>query len=179
MNNEGSATVESSLVFPLVIFFVVMIISISIFAYENISAKLKFSNSLQETESYEDVDVTQELILENEMLFKNTWGALVEKTTEITEKVKKKISHSSIINKVNERDFELEKAGEILNIQLINYLEEELPNAQIQIYNNKGTMAKVIKSCNENNQITLPAGTYSGSVLLNNQKVSFKFIITE
>lgn len=48
------------------------------------------------------------------MLFKNTWGALVDKGTEISEKIKKKIKHESAAKKVNDIDFELEKAGEIL-----------------------------------------------------------------
>ena len=115
MGDEGSLAVESSLVFPLVIFFVVMIISISIFVYKNVASRLRFSNEVQsQTESFEDVDEEDELILENKMLFKNTWEALTSKGTEISETIKKKIKSVSIINKINERDYELEKAGEIL-----------------------------------------------------------------
>lgn len=115
MDNEGSVAVESSLVFPLVIFFVVMIISISIFVYENVSSKLKFNNNVQsKTETISEIEEEDEIILENKMLFKNTWGALVDKGTEISEKIKKKIKHESAAKKVNDIDFELEKAGEIL-----------------------------------------------------------------
>lgn len=115
MGNEGSLAVESSLVFPLVIFFVVMIISISIFVYKNVASRLRFSNEVQsQTESIEDVDEEDELILENKMLFKNTWDALYQKGTETIEKVKKKIKHVSIINTINDTDYALEKAGKIL-----------------------------------------------------------------
>ncbi|MCQ2748524.1 MAG: pilus assembly protein [Clostridia bacterium] len=115
MDDEGSLAVESSLVFPLVIFFVVMIISISIFVYKNVASRLRFSNEVQsQTESIEDVDEEDELILENKMLFKNTWDALYQKGTETVEKVKKKIKHVSIINTINDTDYALEKAGKIL-----------------------------------------------------------------
>ena len=115
MGDEGSLAVESSLVFPLVIFFVVMIISISIFVYKNVASRLRFSNEVQsQTESIEDVDEEDELILENKMLFKNTWDALYQKGTETIEKVKKTIKHVSIINTINDTDYALEKAGKIL-----------------------------------------------------------------
>lgn len=115
MGNEGSATIESSLVFPLIIFFVVMIISISIFVYKNVSEKLRFTNDVEKkSESIESIDEEDEILLENKMLFKNTWDALTDKTTEITNLVKKKIKRISIIEKINDIDFASEKIENIL-----------------------------------------------------------------
>lgn len=115
MGNEGSATIESSLVFPLTIFFVVMIISISIFVYKNVSEKMRFTNEVEKmSESIESVSSENEIVLENKMLFKNTWDALTDKATETINLVKKKIERISIIEKINDIDFASEKASNIL-----------------------------------------------------------------
>ncbi|MCQ2253154.1 MAG: T9SS type A sorting domain-containing protein [Bacteroidales bacterium] len=69
------------------------------------------------------------------------------------------------------------KAYEEVSLQLVNFLDEELANAEVIIYNNLGNVVLRMDSPDCLIKVSLPSGIYSGSVVAGSQKVSFKFIV--
>ncbi|MCQ2252583.1 MAG: hypothetical protein MJZ61_03945, partial [Bacteroidales bacterium] len=71
------------------------------------------------------------------------------------------------------------RSYEDVTISLADFGDDDLQDATIMIYSQIGSLAAKITDVREQNIVNLPAGAYSGMVIFNNSKLSFKFIVTE
>ncbi|MCQ2251565.1 MAG: T9SS type A sorting domain-containing protein, partial [Bacteroidales bacterium] len=69
------------------------------------------------------------------------------------------------------------RAYETVTIKLRNVSESELDGAKMMIFNNAGSLVKTINEVAEYNDVNLPAGQYSGTVIIGQSKLNFKLIV--
>jgi hypothetical protein len=66
---------------------------------------------------------------------------------------------------------------EPVTIKINDFDSDSYKNVVIYLYNSTGSLVKTIENVEELNVVTLPFGNYSGIVVFDGNKISFKFIV--
>ena len=104
-NEEGSLTIETSLVFPLYIIFFILMISILIYIY-NISIKrINFNNDIEmKLEDYEYINEKAEIDIDNEIPFQNIISKIYKGEVKNNSKYALNLYKNSKIDNINKID---------------------------------------------------------------------------